>query len=62
MGSEKPGIHFSQAVKGRRLEDLSANELRAKLYNMLFPPSKIPSHCSKEELVRLVRENVNNSY
>lgn len=25
------GIHFGQAVGGRKLEDLSANELRARL-------------------------------
>lgn len=60
--NNKPAIHFSQAVNGRRLEDLSANELRAKLYNMLIPKSEIPYQCSKEELVRLVREKGNNSY
>lgn len=49
------GIHFGQAVSGRKLEDLSANELRAKL---ILAGVNVPKDIkTKEELVELVRKH-----
>lgn len=48
------GIHFGQAVSGRKLEDLSANELRAKL---ILAGVNVPKDIkTKEELVELVKK------
>lgn len=41
-------------MPGRKLEDLSANELRAKLYNADI---EYPSDASKQDLIKLIREN-----
>lgn len=46
-------IHFSQAVTGRKLEDLTPNELRAKLINAGVDPYQAKT---KEELIALVRK------
>lgn len=49
------GIHFGQAVSGRKLEDLSANELRAKL---ILAGVNVPKDIkTKEELVELVKKH-----
>lgn len=48
------GIHFGQAVGGRKLEDLSANELRARLIRAGKEVSKDIK--TKEELVELVKK------
>lgn len=49
------GIHFGKAVSGRKLEDLSANELRAKL---ILAGVNIPKDIkTKEELVKLVKKH-----
>lgn len=48
------GIHFGQAVEGRKLEDLSANELRARL---IRAGKDVPKDIkTKEELVELVKK------
>lgn len=48
------GIHFGQAVSGRKLEDLSANELRAKL---ILAGVNVPKDIkTKEALVELVKK------
>lgn len=48
------GIHFSQAVQGRPLETLSANELRAKLYSAgVNVPDTVKT---KEDLIKLVKK------
>lgn len=48
------GIHFGQAVGGRKLEDLSANELRAKL---ILAGVNVPKDIkTKEELVELAKK------
>lgn len=48
------GIHFGQAVGGQKLEDLSANELRAKL---ILAGVNVPKDIkTKEELVELVKK------
>lgn len=49
------GIHFGKAVSRRKLEDLSANELRAKL---ILAGVNVPKDIkTKEELVELVRKH-----
>lgn len=49
------GIHFGKAVSGRKLEDLSSNELRAKL---ILAGVNVPKDIkTKEELVELVRKH-----
>lgn len=49
------GIHFGKAVGGRKLEDLSANELRAKL---ILAGVNVPKDIkTKEELVELVKKH-----
>lgn len=48
------GIHFRQAVSGRKLEELSANELRARL---IRAGKDVPKDIkTKEELVELVKK------
>lgn len=47
------GVPFSQAAAGRRLEDLSANELRMKLYNAGI---EYPDDAGKKELIELVKK------
>lgn len=48
------GIHFGQAVSGRKLEDPSANELRARL---IRAGKDVPKDIkTKEELVELVKK------
>ena len=48
------GIHFGQAVSGRKLEDLCANELRARL---IRAGKDVPKDIkTKEELVELVKK------
>lgn len=48
------GIHFGQAVSGRKLEDLSTNELRARL---IRAGKDVPKDIkTKEELVELVKK------
>lgn len=48
------GIHFGQAVSGRKWEDLSANELRARL---ISAGKDVPKDIkTKEELVELVKK------
>jgi hypothetical protein len=42
-------------IPGRRLEDMSANGLRVKLYNADI---KYPVNASKQDLIRLIRENI----
>lgn len=42
-------------MPGRKLEDMSANELRAKLYNA---DVKYPANASRQDLIRLIRENI----
>lgn len=47
-------IHFGKAVSGRKLEDLSANELRARL---IRAGKDVPKDIkTKEELVELVKK------
>jgi hypothetical protein len=47
-------IHFGKAVSLRKLEDLSANELRAKL---ILAGVNVPKDIkTKEELVELVKK------
>lgn len=49
------GIHFSKAVAGRKLEDLSANELRAKL---IMAGVDIPKDIkTKDQLIELVKKH-----
>lgn len=48
------GIHFGQAVGGWKLEDLSANELRARL---IRAGKDVPKDIkTKEALVELVKK------
>lgn len=48
------GIHFGQAVSGRKIEDLSANELRARL---IRAGKDVPKDIkTKEELVEMVNK------
>lgn len=47
------GIPFSRAAGGRKLEDLSANELRAKLD---MAGVDIPDVKTKGELIELVKK------
>lgn len=46
-------IRFSASIGGRKLEDLTANELRAKL---ITNGIDIPVGADKSELIRLVKE------
>lgn len=41
-------------MAGRKLEDYSANELRAKLY---MAGIDYPTNASKAELIKLIRDN-----
>lgn len=46
-------IHFREAAKGRKLEDMSPNELRAKLINAGIDPYQAKTI---DELIALVRK------
>lgn len=48
------GIPFSQAVKGRKLEDLHMNELRMKLE---LAGIKYKDNTSKADLIKLIKNN-----
>lgn len=51
------GIHFGKLPGGRRLEDLSPNELRLRLYNAGIDYSQCRT---KEDLIRLIRTTKKN--
>ena len=48
------GIPFSQAVKGRKLEDLHMNELRMRLD---LEGIKYKDNASKADLIKLIKNN-----
>lgn len=52
--TSRDSVPFGKTIPGRRLEDLSANELRAKLYNAGVD---YPEAASKKELAELVRKH-----
>lgn len=54
MSTSDKGTPFPKAAVGRKLEDLSANELRMKLYNAGVD---YPDDATKKELIRLVKEH-----
>lgn len=53
------GIHYGRVPSGRRLEDLSPNELRLRLYNAGVDYSQCRT---KEELIHLIRNIKRNPY
>ena len=52
--TSRDSVPFGKTITGRRLEDLSANELRMKLYNAGVD---YPENASKKELAELVRKH-----
>lgn len=52
--TSRDSVPFGKTITGRKLEDLSANELRMKLYNAGVD---YPEDASKKELAELVRKH-----